>query len=186
MCLLRKLDRLLVLGGEQVLNALFPELNPKKGPGKKLLELKKEIFLKNYAPKLKPTNGTRELIKALKDKGLQLIAASSAGKDDLSLLLKAARVDDLIDKSTTSSDVKRAKPAPDIIIAALKKIQLQPHEVILIGDTPYDIESAEKCGVKTITLRCGGFPEKSLKGAYAIFEDPKDLLANLKTLLKKL
>jgi phosphoglycolate phosphatase-like HAD superfamily hydrolase len=50
-------------------------------------------------------------------------------------------------------------------------------ETLVIGDTPYDIEAARKIGLRTIAVRCGGFPEDSLREAIAIYDDPADLLA---------
>ncbi len=79
---------------------------------------------------------------------------------------------------TTKDDAGESKPAPDIVSVALKKIGLPPNEVVMIGDAPYDIESAEKIGVGTIAVRCGGFSDEDLKGALAIYDDPADLLAH--------
>lgn len=39
----------------------------------------------------------------------------------------------------------------------------------MLGDTPYDIESAGKAGVRVIAVRCGGFNDEQLKGAIAIY-----------------
>jgi beta-phosphoglucomutase-like phosphatase (HAD superfamily) len=44
-------------------------------------------------------------------------------------------------------------------------------------DAPYDIEAARKAGLKAIALRCGGFPEETLRGAIATYDDPADLLS---------
>ncbi len=61
---------------------------------------------------------------------------------------------------------------------ALQKSGLQSDEVIMIGDTGFDIEAASKAGIKTIALRCGGWSDADLKGAIAIYDDPADLLAH--------
>jgi phosphoglycolate phosphatase-like HAD superfamily hydrolase len=53
----------------------------------------------------------------------------------------------------------------------------------MIGDTPYDIESARRAGVQVIALRSGGWwDDQSLAGAAAIFDDPADLLDHLDVL----
>jgi phosphoglycolate phosphatase-like HAD superfamily hydrolase len=95
-------------------------------------------------------------------------------------LLKAAQVDDLLDKdeATTSSDAEASKPAPDIVEAALSKLKLEPSEVLMLADTPYDIKSAQGAGVRMIAVRCGGFDDEQLAGAIAIYDDPADLLAH--------
>ncbi|HEY9848091.1 MAG TPA: HAD hydrolase-like protein [Leptolyngbyaceae cyanobacterium] len=68
--------------------------------------------------------------------------------------------------------------APDIVEAALSKLNLEPNEVVMIADTPYDIQSANKAGVEVIAFRSGGFDDSQLKNAIAIYDDPADLLAN--------
>jgi phosphoglycolate phosphatase-like HAD superfamily hydrolase len=47
----------------------------------------------------------------------------------------------------------------------------------MLGDTPYDIESAKRSGIETIALRCGGTPDGRLRGALAVYDDPADLHA---------
>ena len=93
-------------------------------------------------------------------------------------MLKIAGAEDLIEEETSASDAKNSKPDPDIVQVALKKIGLHPDQTVMLGDTPYDIEAAEKAGVRTIALRCGGWPDNELKGALAIYNDPADLLAH--------
>lgn len=111
---------------------------------------------------------------------LQLFIASSATSEELEILLQAAQVDDILnkDEATTSSDAKSSKPAPDIVEAALDKMGMKNNQVIMLGDTPYDIESASKAGVDVIAFRCGGFDDSQLKNAIAIYDHPADLLAN--------
>jgi len=54
----------------------------------------------------------------------------------------------------------------------------RPNETALIGDTPYDIEAADRAGIEAIALRCGGYwTDNDLRGATKIFDDPEALLA---------
>lgn len=69
-------------------------------------------------------------------------------------------------------------PAPDIVEAALKKLNMQPDDVVMLGDTPYDIQSAKGAGVSLIAVRCGGFDDSQLEKVIAIYDDPADILAN--------
>lgn len=174
---------LIGMGGDRVLPALVPELDSEKGKGKEISTYRKNYLLKEVVPMLKPTKGARELINELKKRKMKLVVATSASGSEFKELLKKANVDDLLDKFTTSSDVNQSKPAPDIITVALKKIELLPVEVLMLGDTPYDIAAATKNGIKTIALRSGGFSDEQLKGAIAIFDNPKDLLNNLENIL---
>lgn len=51
----------------------------------------------------------------------------------------------------------------------------------MIGDTPYDVEAAQRAGVRIIAFRCGGWTDVNFDGAVAIYDGPADLLANLDT-----
>lgn len=171
-----KIRPLIGMGGDQLLPSLIPELNVEKGIGKQISDERKEIFLSKYAPTLQPAPGTRALVEKMLQSGLRIVIASSANREELDKLLKAAGVSDLLSEATTASDVEESKPEPDVVAAALEKIKMQPTEVFMLGDTPYDIEAAQKCQVSVIAFRCGGFPEEQLKGAVAIYDNPQDLL----------
>jgi HAD superfamily hydrolase (TIGR01509 family) len=147
--------------------------------GEKLSEYWKEIFESEYLPTLKAFPKTKELLKRLKADGLKLAVASSAEKEMLKRLLEIAGADKLIEDETSADDAENSKPDPDIVQAALDKLALNPQEVVMIGDTPYDIEAAGKIDVKVIALRCGGWNDDGLKSAIAIYDDPADLLACL-------
>ena len=162
---------------------LLPELtglDSEAGKGKQLTEERKQLFLRDYLPSLRPTNGARDLVKRLRDDGSRVVVATSSSDDELNQLLRQARVDDLIEQATSSSDGESSKPDPDIIQAALKKGKLRPQGAVMLGDTPYDIEAAARAGVLTIALRCGGWwDDAALAGAVAIYDDPAALLADI-------
>ena len=172
-----KVRPLIGMGGDKVIPKMVPGLNKEEGDGKAISQKRKELMIEKFAPTLSSANGTRELVLHMKEQGLRLVIATSATSEELSLLLKAGKVDDLLDEATTSSDAKDSKPSPDIVQAALKKINMEPNQALMIGDTPYDIESANKAGVNVIAVRCGGFDDTQLKDAIAIYDDPGDLLA---------
>ena len=49
----------------------------------------------------------------------------------------------------------------------------------MIGDTPYDVEAAQRAGVPVIAFRCGGWSDHDLEGALAIYDGPWHLLSSL-------
>ncbi|OKH26428.1 HAD family hydrolase [Chroogloeocystis siderophila] len=169
---------LIGMGGDQVIPRMVPGLNKEEGDGKKISERRKELIIEKYGPKLEAAPGARELVQRMKQQGIKLIIASSATSQELEVLLKAAKVDDLLDEATTSSDAEASKPEPDIVEAALRKLEMQPDAILMLGDTPYDIQAASAAGVSVIALRCGGFEDPQLEGAKAIYDHPADLLAH--------
>lgn len=173
-----RVQPLIGMGGDKVMARLTPGLNKEEGVGKQIDERRKEIFMQRYAPNLKPSRGARDLVLRMKRDGLQITIATSSSSSELQTLLEKARVDDLVEETTTSSDAEQTKPDPDLVEAALKRSQKKSDEVVMIGDTPYDVESAGKAGVGVIAVRCGGHDDTQLSGALAIYDDPADLLAH--------
>jgi len=151
--------------------------------GKQIATRRGEIFTQQLLPTLVPFDGARELVAAVKARGLAAVAASSASKSDLRALLAVAGLDQLMDETTSSDDAEASKPDPDIIQAALQRAKAQPSEAIMIGDTPYDVEAARRAGVTVVAVRCGGWTDEDLKGAAAIHDGPRDLLTRLDSLL---
>jgi len=146
--------------------------------GKKLLARRSEIFRGKYLPRLKPLPGSRALVLRVRDDGLKAIVATSAKDDELKGLLQAAAVNDLMEERATASDAKRSKPDPDIVQAAVEESGIGKENLIMIGDTPYDVEAATRAGVRTIAFRSGGWNDDDLNGAIAIYDGPADLLAH--------
>ena len=163
------------MGGDKVLpSAAGIEIDSELG--EKLSARRWEIFQRDYLPGLKPTPGARDLVQRMKDDGLELIVASSASGNELGALMDAANVRDLFEKTTSSSDARDSKPDPDIVQAAVKKSGMKPNELIMLGDTPYDVQAAIGAHVNLVGLLCGGWTAIELSGATAIYSDPLDLL----------
>jgi HAD superfamily hydrolase (TIGR01509 family) len=146
--------------------------------GKKLVERCSEIFQERHLPRLSPFQGARDLVKRVRSDDLKALVATSARDEQLTKLLKAAHVDDLIEERATATDAKRSKPDPDIVRAAIEESGISPKHLVMIGDTVYDIEAAARAGVRTIAFRCGGWTDDKLKGAAEIYDGPADLLAH--------
>jgi HAD superfamily hydrolase (TIGR01549 family) len=149
--------------------------------GKQLDEFRGQLWKQQYLPRVRPFPKVRELLQRVLEDGKKIALASSAKGDELEKYKEIAGIADLIHEETSSDDVERSKPDPDIIHAAVNKLQdFKPDQLIMIGDTPWDALAAKKAGVNTIGVLCGGFPEQQLKeaGCIAIYRDPADLLAH--------
>jgi len=122
-----------------------------------------------------------ELVKACADRGFTPVLATSGKEDDLEWMLPAIGADDSFAGATTSSEVDEGKPSPDLLTSAIEEHRLDPRRSVAIGDTVWDVEAAEKAGVRCIALTCGGISEAELRGAGAaeVYADPTDLLENL-------
>ncbi|UBV44200.1 HAD family hydrolase (plasmid) [Deinococcus taeanensis] len=167
---------LMGMGGDQ----LIPRLTGiRKGDARyeALSDGWKQHFQDEELPHLQAQPGVRPLLEALQARGLKLIVGTSADEALVQGLLKIAGADDLLTAYTTASDVEASKPEPDIVQAAVTKLGLHPHEVLMVGDTPFDVQSAQKAGVDSVALRCGG--DHRFEGAAAVYDSPKDWLDHL-------
>ncbi|HET7273752.1 MAG TPA: HAD family hydrolase [Longimicrobiaceae bacterium] len=168
--------RLIGKGGDKLIPEVWG-IPSEEGKGKELSSVKGEIFRDRYLPNLQATPGARALLEQFRDDGLKLVVATSAKEEDLKHLLKRAGIEDLIEGGTTASDVEDSKPDPDVMHSAVNKAGLEPTEMLMLGDTPYDVEAASRAGVRTVAVRCGGWSDDDLSGAIAIYDDPADLLS---------
>jgi HAD superfamily hydrolase (TIGR01509 family) len=170
--------RMIGMGGDKLIPAAtgHPE---DEAPVAGIGERRAAIFRDRWLPLVRALPGSRALVEALRSRGLGLVIGSSAKSDELGPLLDIGGVADLVPLRTSSDDADRSKPEPDIVSEALKKLDLAAAEVVMIGDTPYDIIAAERAGVATIALRSGGWDDAALGAAIAIYDDPADLLAQL-------
>ena len=169
--------RMIGMGGDKILPAVA-HVSEDSTEGKAIVERKKEIF-GSLLPGLRATQGARSLLEFLKEQHVELIVATSADDQEMSAILQQAGVDDLIQTHTTKDDARASKPDPDIVHAALARSWARPEQTMLVGDTPYDIEAADRAGIGAIALRCGGYwPDSSLSGARKIFDDPQAMLVH--------
>ena len=166
-------------GGDQLL-PVFLSKDELDATGEALNKRCSEIFSQRYLPQIKPFPMVCELLQRIQGDGMRIALASSAKEDELAAYKKAAHIEDLLQAETSTDDADKSKPEPDIFEAALRRLRgVDPEQVVVIGDTPYDAEAAGKAGLRTIGVLCGGWPEDALKraGCVATYRDPADLLA---------
>lgn len=166
---------LIGMGGDKLLPKVAG-ISEDTDVGAKISQLRGEIFAREHLAHLRPFPKARELLVRIKTAGLRLAVASSAKKQELAQFLELINISDLIEDYASSSDAENSKPDPDIVRAALGKLRLEPHEVVMVGDTPYDIEAASQLGIATIAFRSGGRSDADLAGAVRIYDGPADLL----------
>jgi HAD superfamily hydrolase (TIGR01509 family) len=165
-------------GGDKLVPELIG-LSEDSPIGRRVSRRRGEIFRAKHLPGLRPFAGARSLVERLQREGWRVVAASSSSSSDLAGLLERSGVRDLLEGETSKDDAGRSKPDPDVVCAAMGELALPAARVVMIGDTPYDIEAASRAGVPTIALRCGGWSDFDLRGAAAIYDDPGDLLQHL-------
>jgi len=145
---------------------------------KQIESLRKEIFHRDYMPRIVSFAKSRELLAKVKESGIKVVLATSSDKEDVTTYKRITGIEDLVDAVASGSDAKESKPEPDIFAVALKKINLGVDRAVALGDTPYDAEAAGKLGIRVIGLTCGGWKRDDLRdaGCVEVYQDPADLL----------
>ncbi len=167
------------MAGDNIL-PLVAKIQSTSPQGEKIENLRSEIFHNVHLKNIKPFPYAQQLLEELQSLKYKIVAASSTNPADLSALLKQTGLHGLIDESTSSSDARKSKTRTDFVEMALKKINLPASHVVMIGDTPYDIAAASQAGIATIAFTCGGWGPDDMKDAVRFFEDPEEMLADLK------
>jgi HAD superfamily hydrolase (TIGR01549 family) len=128
---------------------------------------------------IQPLEGAHELLVEVKRRGFRVVLASSGKAKHVEPFLDLFDGKSLADGWTTSDDVDRSKPEPDIIEAALSRIG--GGTGVMIGDSTWDCVSAKKLGMPTLALRTGGFSVDELRqaGAVDVFESLTELRTKL-------
>lgn len=108
------------------------------------------VFINN----MKLCAAAGKFLQTCKSKGLATCAVSDMQTHFQVQKLQALGVDHLIDYLVTSEEIGKEKPAPEIFQTALKKLNLKPNEVIMVGDNlEKDIEGAEAVGIKGFMVK---------------------------------
>ena len=112
---------------------------------------------------VRPFEGAHELLAEVKDRGFRLVLASSGKSEHVEAFLDLIDGKSLADAWTTSDDVEASKPEPDIVAAAMAKVD--GASAVMVGDSVYDAQAAAKLSIPTLGVRTGGFSVGELQEA---------------------
>src|SRR5829696_7081626 len=161
------------MGGDQLVAAVAGD-EVEERLGDEIREAEGELY-KELIDEVQPMAGARQLIEDLKERENTVVLASSAKEWEVEKYIE------LLDAWTTSADVEQTKPEPDLVHAALDKVDGEPADAMLIGDTVWDVKAAARAGVETLAVRTGGFSEQELTeaGAREVFRSVEELRKSL-------
>ncbi len=129
------------------------------------------------------------LLQAIRDRGLKLALATSTVKKDLKVTQDSAGVDwaEYFDVISTGDDAKESKPAPAILEVAITKLGLSPAQCAMVGDTPYDADTARDAGTVCLGVTCGGLNDHDTlraMGMRKVYRDPMHIADELDEVLR--
>ena len=172
-----RVHRHIGMGGDQLVAALAgEEFDEEHGDDVRAAE---KVLYMALIDEVRPFADARALLEHLKAQDHAIVLASSAKPDEVEHYLDLLDARDLADDWTHSGDVERTKPEPDLVAAAVEKAGGGP--AVMVGDSTWDCEAANRAGLPTVAVLTGGFSEGELRdaGAECVFPSLSELLAHL-------
>ncbi len=176
-------------GGELLVREILGRDAPKLDV-EQLPERESEVFLRIASERrLQLLPGAKRLLETVRARGLRCALASSSSDEQLDALFTSAGIDlrTLGDATTDATDVRHAKPEPDLLHAAAGKIGIAVEHCVYVGDSPHDLLAAELAGMPSIGIAGGAWTREELveRGASSAWRDPAELEQHLDAALEK-
>ena len=129
---------------------------------------------------VRPLPGASELLSCLTKNGVPWAIATSGQMESARRTLKVLGIGPEA-PVITRDQVQRAKPDPDLFIAAAKRLETDIATSIVVGDSVWDLLAAKRARALGVGLLSGGYGQTELEqaGAYRVYQDPLDLLEHL-------
>jgi HAD superfamily hydrolase (TIGR01509 family) len=84
--------------------------------------------------------------------------ASSANREIIDLVLELSGLDDTFAATVSSEEVARGKPAPDVYLAAARRLGVRPERSVAIEDSSNGLRSAAAAGMTTVAVPNTHYP----------------------------
>jgi HAD superfamily hydrolase (TIGR01509 family) len=145
----------------------------------RLLRLHAEAYAR-LASQVRPLPGARELLAYLSQSGVPWAIATSGRLESARPTLEALCVPPGV-PIVTRDQVWRAKPDPDLFLAAAQRLGVAIGDSVVVGDSVWDLLAARRARALGVGLLSGGYGRDELEraGAYRVYHDPADLLRHL-------
>lgn len=125
--------------------------------GKDVEEVAKFYFsnFMNFKKYLKKIKNVKVLLGGLEKKGIKTAVVTNTYHEIAEELLNAVELYKYFDLILGGDDVDKAKPAPDMLLLACKKLNVEVKDVFMVGDTSWDKVAADKAKVKFVGYKLG-------------------------------
>jgi len=160
-----RIHRHIGMGGDQIVAALVGKESEREH-GDEIRAAEGEAY-GELIGEVQAMEGSTELLRELREgEGTAVILASSAKQQEVDHYLNLLEARELVDGWTSSADVERTKPHPDLVETALAKAE-RDGPALMVGDSTWDVKSADAAGIPTLAVLTGGFSAEELREAGA-------------------
>ncbi len=117
--------------------------------------------LEAEASKAREIGSARKVFAELEKRGVKTCVASGFPRALSKKILAAAGLQGAC--LVSGGEVSRARPAPDIVLAALEKIGCSAKDALVVGPAPMDVKAGKAAGALTAAVLSGGFGLRALQ-----------------------
>jgi phosphoglycolate phosphatase len=114
-----------------------------------------DIYGKHLTGETVPIPGALEVVSRLKGEGCKLAVVTNKPERFTAEVLDHYGFSPFIDTFIGGNAGVEKKPAPDMLLAALKRLGVAPEDAVMVGDGPADIEAARRADVFSVLLHGG-------------------------------
>lgn len=111
---------------------------------------------------MKPFDGVSDLLLELKSRGQAMAIATSKRRVPLLRQLEGFGWTGFFDPIVTPDEVRHGKPHPESLDLILKLTGLTADDLLMVGDTPFDLDMAKAAGVPSLAVGHGFYSEPQL------------------------
>lgn len=118
-------------------------------------DLKKEWYemaLYKYAHEMELKEGLEDLLRSAREKGMRIGIATSNDRKLVEACLKGMGVEAFFDTISTSCEVKKGKPAPDVYLKVASDLDISPEHCLVFEDVPMGIMAGKNAGMKVCAV----------------------------------
>lgn len=141
----------------------------------------KRIFKENCMYEVKPYDGIRELLAALKERGVKLAVLSNKPHAETINVVESLFGRGYFDVLQGQKESVPIKPSPEGVFQILEQLGLQAEDILYLGDTATDMKTGKSAGAYTVGALWGFRKREELEESHAdaIIAHPLELLAYL-------
>ncbi|MGE4370355.1 MAG: HAD-IA family hydrolase [Burkholderiaceae bacterium] len=143
---------------EAALYRCVPDLTAKQYP--LFIERYRHHFL-SRDPDIQLFDGIVDLFSELKTRSIALGVATGKSRVGLDRALQAKQLGQVFD-ATRCADETASKPNPAMLFEIMSELCLQPHQVLMVGDTTHDVHMATAAGVDSMAVTYGAHDKPTL------------------------
>ncbi|MGA9160675.1 MAG: HAD family hydrolase [Actinomycetota bacterium] len=134
----------------------------------------------DHVKDVRPLPGARELLAHLTAIGVPWAIATSGYRESAGAALGLLDLPPGVPLITRDL-VERAKPDPDLFLAAADALGVAAENCVVVGDSVWDLLAARRARALGIGVLSGGYGLEELEraGAYRVYDDPADLRRHL-------